>query len=114
MQLPMQLSLPFLSASPQGITVSPNGTFAYVANELSNTISVINTATNAVIATIPVGIRPRIIVFTLDGTRAYVTNQNSNTVSVINTATNAVINTINVGIEPVGIDITPVEILFTL
>ena len=83
-------------------------------NELSNTISVINTATNAVIATIPVGIRPRIIVFTLDGTRAYVTNQNSNTVSVINTATNAVINTINVGTEPVGIDITPVEILYTL
>jgi YVTN family beta-propeller protein len=31
---------------------------AYVANQDSNSVSVINTATNTVVATIPVGIRP--------------------------------------------------------
>ena len=45
---------------PEGISVSPDGTKVYVANESSssNTVSVINTATNTVSATIPVGSNP--------------------------------------------------------
>jgi YVTN family beta-propeller protein len=41
---------------PQGVAVTPDGSKVYVANSDSATVSVINTATNAVIATIPVGI----------------------------------------------------------
>ena len=67
---------------------------AYVPNFSSNNVSVINTATNAVVATVVVGTRPYGAAVTPDGTRAYVTNQNSNTVSVINTATNAVVATV--------------------
>jgi len=40
---------------PLGVAVSPNGLFAYVTNSGSGTVSVINTATNAVTATVTVG-----------------------------------------------------------
>ena len=71
------------------------------------TFLVISTATNTVVATIPVGLDPRVVTFTPDGTRAYVANFGSNTVSVIDTATNTVVGTIPVGIQPTGVVITP-------
>ena len=82
---------------------------AYVVNFNADTVSVIDTATNAVVGSpITVGDVPRGIAITPDGTKAYVTNQNANTVSVIDTATNAVVGSaIPVGSEPVGIAITP-------
>src|SRR5438045_8576841 len=70
---------------------------AYVANLCANTVSVIDTDTNAVIATIPVGPAPFLMAATPDGTRVYVTNRGGNTVSVIDTATNTVVSTIIVG-----------------
>jgi YVTN family beta-propeller protein len=78
-----------------------------VTNDGSNTVSVIDTATNTVVATIPLRVQPLGVAITPDGTRAYVTDGDSNTVSVIDTATNAVIATISVGLDPVGIAITP-------
>ena len=68
-----------------------------MANQGSNDVTVINTATNTVVATIPVGSQPIGAAVTPDGTRVYVTNTASNTVSVINTATNTVVATIPVG-----------------
>ena len=45
--------------NPLGVAVSPDGSKVYVANSyLGNTVSVIDTATNTVTATIPVGIVP--------------------------------------------------------
>ena len=68
----------------------------------TDTVSVINTATNTVVATIPIGAgtQPTGVVVTPDGTRVYVTNALDNTVSVINTATNTVITTLPVGLFP--------------
>ena len=43
---------------PRGVAITPDGTRAYVTNEGSNTVSVIDTATNTVVATIPVGVIP--------------------------------------------------------
>ncbi|MCB0573626.1 MAG: beta-propeller fold lactonase family protein [Saprospiraceae bacterium] len=76
---------------------------AYVANFGSNTVSVINTATNTVTATINVGTNPYGVSVSPDGTKVYVTNNGDNTVSVISTATNAVTATITVGDAPRGI-----------
>ena len=75
----------------------------YVSNLGDNTVSVINTATNTVIATVPVGNLPTLIALTPDNTRAYVANQGSNDVTVINTATNTVVATIPVGSQPIGV-----------
>jgi YVTN family beta-propeller protein len=69
-----------------------------VTNFLDATVSVIDTATNTVIATIPIGgipiggNRAYGVAITPDGTRAYVVT-NDNTASVIDTATNTVVAT---------------------
>ena len=70
------------------MAVTPDGTRAYVTNSGGDTVSVIDTATNTVTATIPVGDSPVGVAVTPDGTRVYVTNADRDTVSVIDTATN--------------------------
>jgi len=73
---------------------------AYVTN--FDRVSVIDTASNAVVGTIAVGFSPVAIALNPTGTRAYVT-MNSNSVSVIDTTSNTVIGTVPVGALPVGI-----------
>jgi YVTN family beta-propeller protein len=43
---------------PYAVSFTPDGTLAYVVNDVSNTISVISTAKNTVVATVPVGSNP--------------------------------------------------------
>jgi YVTN family beta-propeller protein len=81
-------------------------TRAYVANTCNNSLSVIDVATNTVIASITVA-GPAGVAITPDGTKAYVTNAFSNTVSVIDTASNIVIDAIPVGVDPINLAITP-------
>src|SRR4029077_10615670 len=74
-------------------------TRAYVTNSEDNTVSVIDTATNTVVATVPVGVNPYGIAITPDRTRAYTANGFTgadNTVSVIDTASNTVVATVTV------------------
>src|SRR5262245_10962516 len=80
-----------------GSTPAEAKPFAYVTNPGAGTISVIDTATNTVVATVPVGGAPRWVAITPDGTRAYVTNVGA--VSVIATATNTVVATVPMGTE---------------
>ena len=70
-------------------------------------MKVVDLSTNAVIASIPVGINPTAIA--IDGTtgKAYVTNHNSlsKSVSVINTSTNSVVATVSVSNNPADVAI---------
>ncbi|MDP1699020.1 MAG: beta-propeller fold lactonase family protein [Xanthomonadaceae bacterium] len=77
-----------------------SGPFAYITNRRSNTVSVIDTASNAVVATIPVGSNPRGVAVNPGGGFAYVTNVDSNTVTAINTTDNSVAATVPVGSSP--------------
>jgi YVTN family beta-propeller protein len=74
-----------------------------------NSVSVIATATNTVVATVPVGsISPWGVAITPDGAFAYVTNKGG--VSLISTATNTLVATVPVGSTdsvPAGVAITP-------
>src|SRR2546423_12261391 len=83
--------------------------FAYITNNAgsTNTVSVINIASNAVIATITVGVHPVGTGLTPDGARVYVANEQSGNVSVISTATNKVIATVPTGAGPTGVAVTP-------
>jgi YVTN family beta-propeller protein len=93
---------------PYGVAVTPDGKHAYVTNEGSNNVSVIDTATNTVeAATIPVGTFPQGVAITPDGEHAYVANFRSNNLSVIATASNTVVATIPVGTFPRGVAVTP-------
>src|SRR5271170_6497614 len=82
-------------------------TRAYVTNASSNSVSVIDTASNTVVATVGVGNYPDLLAITPDGTRVYVTNISFASVSVIDTASNAVVATVGVGAAPQGVAITP-------
>jgi YVTN family beta-propeller protein len=73
---------------------------AYVTNNQSNNVSVIDTATNTVTATIPVGKQPSGIALSPDGSRVYVMNTGENTISVVDTAANKVASTIVLGGRP--------------
>jgi YVTN family beta-propeller protein len=79
------------------VAVAVSGSRAYVAN-YDGTVSAIDTATNTVITTIPVGAAPRNLAVSPNGNRVYVANSNANTVSVIATNTNTVVDTIVVGV----------------
>ena len=78
---------------------------AYITNQNSGTVSVIDTATDTVIATIPVGPRPFGVAVSPDGSKVYVTSSFPNTVSVIDAATNTVSATIVVGSQPVAVGV---------
>ncbi|HEY3777070.1 MAG TPA: YncE family protein [Rhizomicrobium sp.] len=80
---------------------------AYITNSTDGTVSVIDTSSNTVIATIPVGASPEGVGVTPDGSTVYVTNQGSNDVSVIATSSNTVTDTINVGVNPIAVAVTP-------
>jgi len=70
-------------------TPGAHGTpFAYITNNGSNNVSVIDTASNTVITTVAVGILPTGVAVNPAGTRVYVTNYSANTVSVLDTAHN--------------------------
>jgi YVTN family beta-propeller protein len=87
--------------------------FAYVADQAANTVSVIDTGTNTLIATVPVGSEPAGVAITPNGAFAYVTNYGGSTVSVIATATNTVTATVTVGSQPLGVAVTPTARSFT-
>ncbi|GAA2276814.1 hypothetical protein GCM10010430_73390 [Kitasatospora cystarginea] len=103
-------ALPVTAAAPARAATS--GTFAYIANAGSNTVSVINAATDTVTTTIPVGLSPFAVAFSPGGTRAYVTNTNSSNVSVIDTATDTV-TTLPFGTSPRGVATTRVPVVAT-
>jgi YVTN family beta-propeller protein len=76
---------------------------AYITNFLGNTVSVVDTTTNTVTATIPVGQGPEGVAVSPDGSTVYVANNPAGTVSVIATASNTVTATIPVA--PLGLSI---------
>jgi len=81
--------------------------FAYIPNADSNTVSVIDTATNTVTATIPVGESPNGVAVHPAGTFVYVTHHGSPIISIINTATNTVAAIVSVGSYPNGVAVHP-------
>jgi YVTN family beta-propeller protein len=85
-----------VTPKPPSSSLQCQVSMAYVVNSGSNTVSVIATDKNRVVATISVGTSPFAVAVTLDGKRAYVTNSGNGTVSVIDTVTNSVLTTIPV------------------
>lgn len=85
-------------------TLTPDGRFAYVADGDSDQVAVMDTATDTIVATIPVGDEPWRAYASPDGTKMLVPNNGDQTVSVIDTATNKVIATFPAGEDMTGIN----------
>ncbi|HEX3430217.1 MAG TPA: YncE family protein [Rhizomicrobium sp.] len=79
---------------PEDLVVSPDSSKLYVVNGGDNTVSVVDTASNAVMATIPVGAAPYGLDITPDGSRVFVESLQTNTVSVIDTSSDIVTATV--------------------
>jgi YVTN family beta-propeller protein len=115
---------------PHNVQISPDGRLAWVTNNGEakkaegaehrgmsgreheamtevGEVWAIDTATDRVMAKVPVGRHPAHVVLTPDGRFAYVTNGGENSVSVVDTDKHRVVTTIPVGAYPHGIRISP-------
>lgn len=66
-----------------GVAATPDGRYVLATDFLLGEVSVISTATNQVVANVPVGSEPNDVAITPDSSKAFVTNQGEPTVSVI-------------------------------
>lgn len=80
---------------PSGLGLSPDGARLYVANATSDSVSVIDTSTDSVTATVglspypqaPMGSMPNAVAVSPDGKTLYVANGGNNDVAVVDTGT---------------------------
>lgn len=90
-----------LPNEPRALSMSSDGSLAYIATPAANAVVVVDTSgTPVVLDTISVGAGPGSLSLTKEGDQLYVSNTLDNTVSVIDTATRNVIDTIAVGPAP--------------
>ena len=81
-----------VGSTPGYVAIAPNGTFAYVANRAAGVVTVVDTAIDKVVATIPLPDGPpQYLAFAPDGSRLYVSvfqdsDRSINEVAVLDTA----------------------------
>jgi YVTN family beta-propeller protein len=100
-----RIVVPDSGAKPMGTAISPDGKWVYVTNGRGRTLSIIDTASDSIVASIRVGTRPWGVAVTPDGKKIYTANGPSNDVSVIDAESRRVIKTIPAGRSPWGIAI---------
>jgi YVTN family beta-propeller protein len=87
--------------NPYQFVLTPNGARLFVSNWASESVSVIDTATNKVIRTLRVGINPNDMKLSSDG-RLFVACSNDNTVHVIDTRKLEVIERLSTTLTPLA------------
>jgi YVTN family beta-propeller protein len=92
--------------NPVSIVFDPSGRTAYVADEDSDEVTAIDTATREILP-IEVGMEPWGLAITSDGSKLFVSNYGEETVSVIDTATMTEVDKIPVGSQPYELGMTP-------
>jgi YVTN family beta-propeller protein len=91
---------------PLGIAVDPESHRLYVAQPESDTVSVIDPATEEIIATVPVGPHPLGMAVDPQHHRVYVANSGFRTISAIDSTTGTATE-IDVGTGPTGVAVGP-------
>jgi YVTN family beta-propeller protein len=89
--------------------MTPDGARIYVTESNISRVAVIDTATNTVTATLPIGWSPLAEALSDDGARLYVTEWGGggegNTVHIVDTVTNLELGTFSVGTTPMDISL---------
>lgn len=93
--------------SSKALALTGDGTLLIVANPDSNSVSLIETAEQEVLAELPVGVDPRTVAVDSSGQRAYVANRGSDSISVIDLPILQVTGAYGVGYRPYGVVISP-------
>ena len=96
------IPLPY-DATPTGVAVAPNGTYALVTDAGRDLVLVLDTATATITRSIPVGDAPGGIAFNGDGTRVFVTNYNGDSASVLDGSSLDVVAVVGAGSYPFGV-----------
>jgi YVTN family beta-propeller protein len=89
--------------SPSALALSPDGARLYVG---AGDVHVIDTATDAIVASIPMAATPNAIAVAPDGGRVYVTSSNPDLV-VIDAATNTPLDPIPLGVASIAVVVHP-------
>ncbi len=90
-----------------GASVAGAAQKAYVANFKDSNVSVVDTASAAVVATIPVAAGPHGMAVSPDGRFVYVSGDGSSSMSIIDTGSDSVAQTVEVGATPHGLAMLP-------
>jgi YVTN family beta-propeller protein len=93
--------------TPFNLAITKDGNRLFVACEASNSMIVVHTVTDKILAEILIGMQPHHVCLSPDEDRVYVSNRASDNVSVIDTETYEVLSVIDVGDEPHEMAITP-------
>lgn len=88
----------------EGIAISPDGKEVWAASRIDAKISVIATATDAIVAAFPSGGKgPKRMDFTPDGTQVWVTNSSSNQTTVFHAHTRELLASLTMSKAPSGV-----------
>src|SRR5207247_3494812 len=96
--------------NPRTVALTPDGARAWVSAEAGGNVTIIDVATDSVIAQFPIRdgkTKPVRIAFSPDGRLAYLTEGAAASVSVVDVARRTVIDSIVVGRRPWGIALSP-------
>src|SRR5258708_27525066 len=96
-----------LASGPAETAHTAAGRRVYVTNQLDDTLSVINSHTNRVTATVPAGAAPEGVAVTPDHKHVYIADNGSARVSVLDTRTKKIVATVPVGKNPSGVALSP-------
>jgi YVTN family beta-propeller protein len=92
----------------EGIDVSPDGREVWVTNRAVNTISVISTDSDAIVASFESGgTMPIRVKFTPDGREAWVTNARSDAITIFDAKSRKLVATLPAGKVPIGLQMSP-------
>ena len=93
---------------PTDVVVSPDSSTIYIANPVSNTVSVINATSNTVVKTFSLTGLPESLAISGDGSTLYVGCISGNNLQVVSTATGTVTATLQVGNgDSLGLALSP-------
>ena len=91
----------------EGIAISPDGKEVWAASRIDNKISIISTATDAIVAAFPSGGKgPKRMDFTPDGTQVWVTNPSSNQTTVFDARARELLASLTLSKGPSGVYIS--------
>src|SRR6185369_5381927 len=87
---------------PQGVALTPDNQYAYVANAADNSVTIIQindpawgTFSASVVTNLTTGAEPWNIVCSPDGKRVFVANSGQDTITIINAATRTILGLVN-------------------
>ena len=93
--------------SSRAIALSTDGQTLLAVNPDSNSLTLVDTTTQAVIAELPVGRDPRTVA--VSGGHAYIANRGSRSVSVVDISLRQTVAAIDVGYRPYGVVADPIK-----